>query len=94
MTRPAEEVRAEVERLRASAVIATVLPLMLLAGCTPEKAEWQEVCVESHTQFTGVLPMLVGKITIMQPQYVVVCDRKEWRCMAGQDGSNDCGARP
>lgn len=76
-----------------------ILCLLGLAACDmrPATAEWQNVCVQSHTEVMYV-PMYMptgngGGITTIQPSYYDVCDRTEVRCIAGRDGTTRCPDR-
>lgn len=73
----------------------TILALSL-TGCDmrPHHAEWQAKCVESHTEMIMVPsynPAL--KTTTLMPQYYDECDRSEYVCVAGKDGSTTCPAK-
>jgi hypothetical protein len=70
--------------------------VFLVGGCDmrPEHPEWQNQCVESHTDVTYLalpVPDSSGRVTIqLQPQYNTVCDRAARVCVAGRDGSTEC----
>ena len=76
-----------------------ILCLLGLAACDtrPKTAEWQDVCVESHTEVLWVIQQVPtgvnnGFYTTIQPTYYDECDRTEPRCIAGRDGTTRCPA--
>lgn len=66
------------------AAFVVVMALILYAGLKRSAAETFELvthdweCTEEHSE-THLQPMLVGKVTIMQPITRTVCDRWERR---------------
>lgn len=69
-----------------------------LAACRPAHAEWQNECVASH-QESSIMPMTTidsqgnPQVTLV-PSSDTVCDQTARVCVAGRDGSTDCGIDP
>ena len=77
-----------------------LIGVLALASCDrrPDHAEWQNVCVQSHDEFSYFSTTYIscgnGCMTpIMTPIYDTVCDRYEVRCVGGKDGSTVCPTR-
>lgn len=75
---------------------ASLLPIgaaLAVSACDqrPETAEWRQVCVESHQEFSHFLMVSTGRGGVVPiAQYRTVCDRHERRCIAGRDGATEC----
>ncbi len=66
--------------------LVLVIVCAALAGCedTTAAPHMDAVCTKSHTR-TILMPVMIGKIMMMQPHIQTVCDETERRCVWGRD---------
>lgn len=73
-----------------------LLALPLLLGCEDRHASphMASVCTRNHVNML-MLPMMIGKITVMHAQPTIICDKRETRCVWGSkySGPKQCAVK-